>query len=56
MTSDQGGRQGEPTGRAEGASEPAAPQGWNAPPPPPTVVAPAARTTLASSESPAAVG
>jgi hypothetical protein len=35
MTSDQGGTQGEPTGRPEGGSEPAAPQGWNAPPPPP---------------------
>lgn len=35
MTSDQGGTQGEPTGRPEGGSEPAAPQGWNAPQPPP---------------------
>lgn len=35
MTSDQGGTQGEPTGRPEGGSDPAAPQGWNAPPPPP---------------------
>ena len=35
MTSDQGGAHGEPTGRPEGGSEPAAPQGWNAPPPPP---------------------
>lgn len=31
MTSDQGGRYGEPTGRPEGGSD--APQGWNAPPP-----------------------
>jgi len=35
MTSDQGGTHGEPTGRPEGGSEPAAPQGWNAPPSPP---------------------
>jgi len=35
MTSDQGGAQGEPTGRPGGGSDPAAPQGWNAPPEPP---------------------
>jgi hypothetical protein len=35
MTSDQGGRYGEPTGRPEDGSESPPPEGWNAPPPPP---------------------
>lgn len=35
MTSDQGGRYGEPTGGPEGGAGTPPPQGWNAPPPPP---------------------
>ncbi len=35
MTSDQGGRYGEPTGRPEDGAESPPPQGWGAPPPPP---------------------